>query len=129
MNPKGILSHSQNPSGPMVNAIRGFASSSNSTCKYTDFRSKVESQMAPCRQSNVSSFLCNAYPSFTVQSFNLHRSIQSLRPPSVFPMRTTALAHRLKLFLISPISTTSWRCCFTSSKRWVGILLYLSLKS
>ena len=41
---------------------------------------------------------------------------------------TTALAHGLKLFLIAPISTISWRCCFTSSKRWGGILLYLSSK-
>ena len=54
--PNGILSHSQNPSGPVVNAVRGFASSPYSTCQYPDFRSKVENQMAPCRKSNVSIF-------------------------------------------------------------------------
>ena len=30
---KGMCSHSQKPSGPMVNAVRGLASSSNSTCQ------------------------------------------------------------------------------------------------
>ena len=105
-----------------------FASSSNSTCQYLDFRSKVENQTAPCRQSNVSSILGNVYPSLTVQLFSFHRSRQSLRVPSFFLTRTTALAHELKLFPITPISTISWRCCFTSSKRWGGILLYLSLK-
>ena len=126
MSPKGILSHFQNPSGPMVNAVRGLASSSNSTYQYPDFRSKLENQTAPCRQSKVSSILCNAYPSLTVQLFNLHRSTQSLRTPSFFLTRTTALAHGLKLFLIAPISTISWKCCFTSSKSRGGILLYLS---
>ena len=51
MSPKDILSHSQNPSGPMVNVVRGLASSSNSTCQYLDFRSKVENQTTPYRQS------------------------------------------------------------------------------
>ena len=128
MSPKGNLSHSQNLSGPMVNAVRGFASSSNSTCQYPDYRSKVENQTAPCRQSNVSSILGNVYPSLTAWLFNFHRSMQSLQPPSFFLRRTTALAHGLKLFLIAPISTIYWRCCFTSSKRWGGTPLYLSLK-
>ena len=128
MSPKGILSHSQKPSGPMVNAVRGFASSSCQTCQYPDFRSKVENQMAPYRQSNVPSILGHKYPSLTVQLFNFCRSRQSLRLPSFFLTRTIALAHGLKLFLIAPLSTISWRCCFTSSKRWGGILLYLSLK-
>ena len=33
VSPKGMHSHSQKPSGPMVNAVRGLASSSNSTCQ------------------------------------------------------------------------------------------------
>ena len=80
MSPKGILSHSQNPSGPRVNAVRGMASCSNSTCQYLDFKSNVENHIAPCTQSKVSSILGNAYPSLTVHVFNLHRSMQSLGP-------------------------------------------------
>ena len=127
VSPKGILSHSQNPSGCMVNTVRVLASSSNSTCQYPDFRSKVENQTAPCRQFKVSSILGNAYPSLTVWFFNLCRSMQTLRPPSFFLTRTTALVHGLKLLLIAPTSTMSRRSCFTSSKRWGGILLYLFL--
>ena len=117
VSPKDILSHSQNPSGPMGNAVRGLPSSSNSTCQYPDFKSNVENHIAPCRQSKVSSILGKAYPSLIVQMLSFHRSMQSLRPPSFFLTRTSALAHRLNLLLIAPISTISWRCCLTTSKR------------
>ena len=63
------------PSGPMVNAVRGLASSSNSTCQYPDFRSIVENHTAPCKQSKVSSMWGREYPSFTVLLFSLHRSM------------------------------------------------------
>ena len=36
---KGILSHSQNPNGPMVNVVKGLLSSSISTCLYPDLMS------------------------------------------------------------------------------------------
>ena len=126
--PKGHAFTLPKPSGPMVNAVRGFASSSNSTCQYPDFRSSVEKHTAPCKQSKVSSLLGNEYPSFIVLLFNLHRSIQSLSPPSFFLASTTAVAHGLKLLLTAPTSTISWRWLFTSSYRWGGLLLYLSLK-
>ena len=100
----------------------------NSTCQYPDFRSSVENHTAPCKQSKVSSILVNEYPSFTVLLFDLCRSIQNLSPPSFFLTSTTALVHGLKLLLIAPTSTISWRWFFTSSYRWGGILLYLSLK-
>ena len=82
----------------------------------------------PCKQSKVSFILSNEYPSFIVLLFSLHRLIQNLSPPSFFLTSTIALAHGLKLFLIAPTSTISWRWFFTSSYRWGGILWYLSLK-
>ena len=82
--PYCMLSHSQKPSGPMVNVVRGLASSSNSTCQYPDFRSTVENHTAPCKQSTISSILGNEYPSFIVLLFNLCRLIQNLSPPSFF---------------------------------------------
>ena len=94
-------SHSQKPKGPTVKAIRGLASSSNSTCQYPDFKSSVENHTAPCKQSRVSSILGNEYPSFTVLLFNFLRSMQNLSPPSLFLTSTTALAQGLKLFLIA----------------------------
>ena len=92
-----MCSHPQKPKGPIVKAVRGLASSSNSTCQYPDFRSNVENHTAPCRQSKVSSILGNEYPSLTVLLFNLHRSIQNLSPPSFFLTSTTALAQGMKL--------------------------------
>ena len=102
-------SHSQRPKGPIVKAVRGLASSSNSTCQYSDFRSSVENHTAPCRQSKVSSILGNEYPSLTVLLFSLHRSVQNLSPPSFFLTSTTALAQGLKLLLIAPTSTISFK--------------------
>ena len=83
VNPKGMHSHSQKPSGPMVNAVRGLASSLNTTCQYPDFKSCVENHTAPCKQSKVSSILGNEYPSFSVLLFNLQRSISETKP-SIF---------------------------------------------
>ena len=88
-----MCSHSQKPSRPMVNGVRGFTSSSNPICQYPDFRSNVEIHTAPCKQSNVSSIWGNEHPSFIVLLFNFHRLIQNLSPPSFFLTNTTALAH------------------------------------
>ena len=117
VSPKGTLLHSQKPSGSMVNAVSGLASSSNSACQYLDFSSKVENQTAPCRQSRVSSILGNAYPSLTVWLFSFCRSMQSLRPPSFFLKRTTTLAHGLKLLLITPTSIISLEVLFHLLKK------------
>ena len=78
VSPKDMHSHSKNPSGPMVNAVRGLASSSNSTCQEPDFRSSVENHTAPCKQSRVSSIWGREYPSLTVLLFSLCRSVQNL---------------------------------------------------
>ena len=105
--PKGMCSHSQKPKGPTVKAVRGLASSSNSTCQYPDFKSSVENHTAPCKQSRVSSILGSEYPSLTVLLFSFLRSMQNLSPPSFILTSTTALAQGLKLFLIAPTSTIS----------------------
>ena len=73
-------SHSQKPKGPIVKAVRGLASSSNSTCQYPDFKSSVENHTAPCKQCKVSSISGNEYPSLIVLLFNLHRLMQNLSP-------------------------------------------------
>ena len=98
VSPEGILSHSQNPTDTTVNAVR----TSSFTCQYPDLRAKVETQMAPCRQSNVSSVLGSAHPYLMVLLFNLHRSIKNQSSPSFFFINTTALAHGLKFFPIAP---------------------------
>ena len=82
MRTKGMHSHSQKPKGPIVKAVRGLASSSNSTCQYPDFRSSVENYTAPCKQSKVSSILGNECPSLTVLLLSLCRLKQNLSPPS-----------------------------------------------
>ena len=77
-------SHSQKPKGLTVKAVRGLASSSNSTCQYPDFKSSVENHTAPCKQSRVSSILGSEYPSFIVLLFSFLRSMQNLSPPIFF---------------------------------------------
>ena len=102
--PKGILQHSKKPNGPTVNAVSGILASSNSTCQYPLFRSKVVNVQAPLRESKDSSIRGSAYASFTVLLFNFLRSIQNLNSPDFFQTRTTALAHGLHDLLIAPTS-------------------------
>ena len=52
---KGILSHSQNPRGLTVKAVKALQFSSISTCQYPNFRSRDGNQTVPFRQSNISS--------------------------------------------------------------------------
>ena len=104
-------SHFQKHKGPIVKAVRGLASSSNSTCQYPNFKSSVENHTAPCKQSKVSSILGNEYPSLIVLLFNLCRLMQNLSPPSFFlkhhstgpraetPSNCPHLNHLLKVLL------------------------------
>ena len=131
-------SHSQKPKGPTVKAVRGLASSSNSTCQYPHFKSSVENHTAPCKQSRVSSILGNKYPSLTVLLFNFLRSMQNLSPPSFFLTSTTALAQGLKLFLIAPTSTINLKMCLhlfiemrwdpsITFLKWLGVCDFYSM--
>ena len=118
---KGILSHSQKPSGPTVNAVNGLLSSSILTCQYPDFRSREENHWEPCKLSSVLSIWGSEYASLMVQLFSFLRLIQNPRLLSFFWTRTTALAHGLCDFWIAPISSTSWMSALTSSWMWEGI--------
>ena len=93
--PKGICTHSQNPKGPMVNAVRGQLVSVSSTCQYSDCKSRLVKMVAPSKQSKESSILGRLYASLIVLLLSFLRSIQNLRPPSFLQTRTTALAHGL----------------------------------
>ena len=55
--PKGIQTHSQNPNGPIVKAVRGLLASVSSTCQYPDCKSRLVKMVTPSKQSNESSVL------------------------------------------------------------------------
>ena len=109
------------PNVPLVNAVNGLLSSSILTFQYPNIRSSEENHWDPCKLSSVSSIWGNKYASLMVQLFSFLRSTQNLRLLSFFWTRTTALAHGLCNYQMTPISSIYWIWALTSSYMWGGI--------
>ena len=70
--PNGILSHSYQPNGPIVNAVNGFV---HLDLPISSLRSSDVNQSIPLRQSYVSWILGKPQASLTVMAFNFLRSM------------------------------------------------------
>ena len=98
------------------------------TCQNPDFKSIIEKNRAPTKDSIVSCIWGRGYKSFLVLAFNCWKSIQNCKPPSFFQTKTMALHQADCEGQMAPPSSISWRCSRTSSKSGGAIHQKLSLK-
>ena len=130
MLPERYINHrnSKIPILPTVKAVYCRDFSDIFTCQNLDFKSIIEKNRAPTKDSMVSCIWGRGYESFLVLAFYHWKSIQNRKPPSFFRTRTTALHQADCKGRMAPPSSISWRCSRTSSKSGRAIRHNLSLK-
>ena len=126
-NPYGIRRNSYMPKLPTVKAVYCRDFSDIRTCQNPDFRSMLEKNRAPTKDSMVYCIRGRGNESFLVLAFNFRKSMQNRRVPSFFLTRTMALHQGDFNSQIAPPSNMSCRFCRTSSSRGGAIHWNLSL--